>query len=56
MYEAHADPYCYPGTTVLKNRLGLRSQAALDASRDIDGYGPGTIQFKSPADRIDACR
>jgi len=30
MYEAVADPYCYPGTSVLKNRLGLRDQAALD--------------------------
>jgi cell filamentation protein len=30
MYEAAVDPYCYPGTTVLKNRLGLRDQAALD--------------------------
>ena|SRR5665213_2540452 len=24
------DPYCYPGTTVLKNKLGLRSQDGLD--------------------------
>lgn len=31
MYEATADPYCYPGTTVLKNRLGVTDQAALDA-------------------------
>ena len=30
MYDAVADPYCYPGTTVLKNRRGLRTQAALD--------------------------
>ncbi|MGH6925513.1 MAG: Fic/DOC family protein [Propylenella sp.] len=30
MYEAADDPYCYPGTSVLKNRLGLRSQAELD--------------------------
>jgi cell filamentation protein len=29
MYEAVADPYCYPGTTVLKNIPNLRSQAAL---------------------------
>src|SRR3954447_21282485 len=26
MYEAIADPYCYPGTTVLKNIPGLRSK------------------------------
>jgi len=31
MYAAMADPYCYPGTAVLKNRLGLRDQAGLDA-------------------------
>jgi cell filamentation protein len=31
MYGAGNDPYCYPGTTVLKNRLSLRSQAELDA-------------------------
>ena len=31
MYEADPDPYCYPGTGVLKNRLGLRGQTELDA-------------------------
>ena len=31
MYESGPDPYCYPGTSVLKNRLGLRDQAQLDA-------------------------
>ncbi len=31
MYESGPDPYCYPGTNVLKNRLGLREQAQLDA-------------------------
>jgi cell filamentation protein len=30
MYEAIDDPYCYLGTTVLKNKLGLRKQADLD--------------------------
>jgi cell filamentation protein len=30
MYRAEPDPYCYPGTTVLVNRLGLRDQAELD--------------------------
>src|SRR3712207_3444233 len=29
MYEAVADPYCYPGTTVLRNIPGLRTQAEL---------------------------
>jgi cell filamentation protein len=30
MYDAVSDAYCYPATTVLKNRAGLRSQADLD--------------------------
>jgi cell filamentation protein len=30
MYEAADDPYCYPGTSVLKNRLDLRTQRELD--------------------------
>jgi cell filamentation protein len=29
MYDAVEDPYCYPRTTVLKNRAGLRTQRAL---------------------------
>jgi cell filamentation protein len=31
MYDAVADPYCYPDTTVLINKLNLRDQAKLDA-------------------------
>jgi cell filamentation protein len=31
MYAAIADPYCYPGTTVLINLQGLRNQARLNA-------------------------
>jgi cell filamentation protein len=31
MYAAVDDPYCYPGTTILKNKLGLKSQRELDA-------------------------
>jgi cell filamentation protein len=31
MYKAEPDPYCYPGTTILINRLGLRSQVRLEA-------------------------
>lgn len=31
MYESGLDPYCYPGTSILVNRLGLRDQARLDA-------------------------
>lgn len=31
MYDAVEDPYCYPGTTVLKNKLHLKSQVELDS-------------------------
>jgi cell filamentation protein len=31
MYDAISDPYCYNGTTVLKNIPGLRTQVELDA-------------------------
>lgn len=30
MYDAIDDPYCYPGSSVLKNLPGLTSQEALD--------------------------
>ena len=30
MYDAVTDPYCYPGTTVLKNIPEIRNQSALD--------------------------
>ena len=31
MYDAVEDPYCYPGTTVLKNKLKLQTQEELDS-------------------------
>ncbi|TRL37587.1 adenosine monophosphate-protein transferase [Methylosinus sporium] len=34
MYESAADPYCYPGTTVLKNLADIRDQATLEAFED----------------------
>jgi cell filamentation protein len=30
MYDAIEDPYCYPGTTVLRNKRNLRIQSELD--------------------------
>lgn len=30
MYDAAADPYCYEGTTILKNLRGIRDEAALE--------------------------
>jgi len=31
MYESGPDPYCYPGTNILVDRLGLRDRARLEA-------------------------
>ena len=31
MYEAQDDPYCYPGTAILRNRFDLRGAATLEA-------------------------
>jgi cell filamentation protein len=31
MYDAAVDPYCYPDTTILINKLNLRDQKQLDA-------------------------
>ena len=31
MYQADADPYCYPNSDVLRNKAGLTTQAELDA-------------------------
>ena len=30
-YDAFEDPYCYPGTSVLRNLIDIRDQAELDA-------------------------
>jgi cell filamentation protein len=30
MYEAESDPYCYPNSSVLKNKAGLTSEAELE--------------------------
>ena len=30
-YDAFEDPYCYPGASVLRNRLEIHNQAELDA-------------------------
>jgi cell filamentation protein len=52
MYEAVEDPYCYPGTTVLKNRLNLRTQLELDefetfitAQRADEPFPPGRLGY-----------
>jgi cell filamentation protein len=52
MYEAEQDPYCYPGTAVLINRLGIRDQAALEAfeadvtaERSSHEVPPGSLDY-----------
>lgn len=48
-YGAGQDSYCYPGTDVLKNRLGITDEAALaDAERDITTLAADEIEFQSP--------
>jgi cell filamentation protein, protein adenylyltransferase len=53
MYRAEPDPYCYPGTTVLINRLGLRDQRKLDAfeaemssDRATEPLPPGQLGYR----------
>ncbi|MBC7476529.1 MAG: Fic family protein [Pseudorhodobacter sp.] len=53
MYDAVEDPYCYEGTTVLKNRLDLRSQRELSefeteivASRSEEALPDGTLDYQ----------
>jgi cell filamentation protein len=50
MYDSIDDPYCYPGSTVLKNRRNLRTQEALDrfelaisAQRSTEALPLGTL-------------
>jgi len=52
MYAAIDDPYCYPGTTVLINKLGLQSQHELDAfeseislQRSTESLPPGRLSY-----------
>jgi cell filamentation protein, protein adenylyltransferase len=52
MYAAIDDPYCYPGTTILKNKLGLRNQRQLDAfesemsfERSTDSLPSGRLSY-----------
>jgi cell filamentation protein len=50
VYASTPDPYCYPGTPVLKNRANLRDQVTLDAyeheammQRAEEGYPAGRL-------------
>jgi cell filamentation protein len=52
VYDAVEDPYYYPGTTVLRNRAGLRDQAQLDAF-ELDMTTQRTAE-PLPSGRLDA--
>jgi cell filamentation protein len=52
MYDTIEDPYCYPGTTVLINKVGLRDQNELDAfeseislQRSTEALPNGTLNY-----------
>ncbi len=48
-YGTGQDPYCYPGTTVLRNRLGLLDDKSLDeAERALSEIAASEIEFSPP--------
>lgn len=48
-YGAGQDPYCYPGSTTLKNRLGLLDDGLLSqAERDLSSIAANEIDFSPP--------
>ena len=53
IYDAEQDPACYPGTSVLRNKLDLRDQAQLDEaetalviSRAIEPWPSGLLDYE----------
>lgn len=48
-YGAGQDPYCYPGSGVLRNRLGLMDEQGLhDAERTLSEIAANNIDFNVP--------
>ncbi len=48
-YGTGQDPYCYPGSSTLKNRLGLLDDALLSqAERDLSSVAANEIDFSPP--------
>jgi cell filamentation protein len=52
MYAAVDDPYCYPGTTILRNKLDLTRQRELDSfesemsfERSTESLPPGRLSY-----------
>lgn len=48
-YDSFDDPYCYAGTSVLKNRLGLRGYAELEAFEHESVSAKGEAELPSGA-------
>jgi cell filamentation protein len=52
-YGVGDDPYCYPGTFVLRNRLGLQDEAMLDqAERELSEIAAGNLSFEQAPYRL----
>ena len=48
-YGVGQDPYCYPGTDVLRNRLGLTDESALhEAERNLSEIAASQLDFDLP--------
>lgn len=48
-YGVGQDPYCYPGTSVLRNHLNLRVQSMLDdAERELSSIAASEVVFHPP--------
>lgn len=48
-YGVGDDPYCYPRTHILKNKLSIQDEQLLsEAERDLSFVAAATIEFKEP--------
>ncbi|MCY0853893.1 hypothetical protein [Cupriavidus sp. D39] len=48
-YGTGQDPYCYPETHILRNRLGIQNDALLaQAERDLSEIAASQIDFSLP--------
>ena len=56
-YGVQSDPYCWPGTTVLRNQLGIRDQATLeDAEAEFAAVALERIAIAAPPFDLDYLR
>lgn len=53
-YDASNDRYCYPGSTVLRNKLDIHDAEALEAAeREITAFTLSNIQYTPPPYTLD---